>query len=290
MRKLHAALLAGGLFVAGGTAQADVILNIGGPAEIKYNGVTTEDFAGTYGNESTFGVGYVTTIQKIGGGSPFLFVDNLVPTGERLFFVLYGMADAQISPAGPGVNIWNEGCTGGPCDGKIHIDFYAVPNGSIDPRELANTNRTAFDAFTGITDIGTAIMKWTLDTGAAPNAGDGGYDESTSQLFQTATSATLPATGVGNFFASCVSFVGADECGQFDTNFFTTHSGVQSDFLGLFDLRERDPILNPEVDASWDGLIHDPVIARAIPEPTTLGLLGLATLGFGFLARRRKAA
>jgi hypothetical protein len=287
-------------FGISGAGAAPVIANIPGPAELKYNGVTTEDWTGgtigattiTNGNESTFGIGQVTTIQNI-ASSNFLFVDKLVPTGQRLFFVLYGIADAQVTGAGP-FQIWNEGCTGGSCDGKIHIDFYAVPNATPDSRNLPNTNRTGFSTFTGITDIGTPIMKWTLDTGAAPDLGDGGYDESTSQLFQVVSSANLPATGAGNFFASCALFGGTDECAMFDTNGFTTNSGVQADFRGLFDLQLVTAIdleaNGGPIDATWDGKIHDPVDLRAIPEPATLGILGLAALSVGFLARRRKVA
>ena len=217
---LLGAVAAGAFGLAASSASAGAISQVAGPFEIKYNGVTTEDWKGgtigsttiTNGNESTFGIGEITTIQNTNNGS-FLFVDNLIPTGQRIFFVLYGIADAQINGSGP-VDIYNVGCTGGSCDGKIHVDFYAVPNATPDVRNLADTNRTGFSTFTGITDTGTKIMQWVLEPGAHADLGDGGFDESTASLFQTVSSSSLPATGGGNFFASCVLFGGPnDQCG-----------------------------------------------------------------------------
>jgi PEP-CTERM motif len=282
------------------TATAAVITPTSGPVIIKYDGGTTENVgAGTCTTyslagvpsgcaETTWGVGNVTTIQKNDGSGTNLFVDNV---GARIFFMIYGIADAKIEANGPNFNIYNVGCdTGDPeCDGKIHIDFYSVPTGTLAPYTLAETNRIDLNEFTGITDIGTPIMKWTMDTGApnaAPSADLLPYDELLTQLFQTVSATSLPATGSGEFYASCVLFGGTDECAQYNTNSFITGSGVLADFFGGFHLRLQTAFDPHHED--WEGVIFDPVITNAIPEPTTLALLGLGMLGAGLL-RRRKA-
>ena len=290
------------LSLLGGVAAEAAVINVGypGPVIIKFDGATVENagaglcttFTGGVPSgcaETTWGVGNITTIQANDGSGNNWFVDNAGATGPRIFFMIYGIADARVETVGPGnVNIYNVGCNSGAgCDGKIHIDFYTVAHGTSAPYTTGTpADRTGFSTFTGITDIGTPLMKWTLDTGTVPDDPATPFNELLTTLFQTVGSDSLPTTGGGQFFASCVPFGGTDECGKFDNNSFLTLTGLLADFLGGFHLRE-----NTAADAanpSWPGVIFDPVITTAIPEPMTLGIVGTTLLGFGLLRRRRE--
>ena len=79
------------------------------------------------------------------------------------------------------------GCTGAPCDGKIHIDFYALPNatgtnfGVADPAGLTVADRAlagGWDQFDGITNVvgGSLLMKWELVAGLQTTPPSGGSD------------------------------------------------------------------------------------------------------------------
>lgn len=255
----------------------------GGPVEIQYNGVTTEN--GTFAaDETTWGASFVTAMYEFGNNSN-LFYSSGIPGIDRIGVLLYGMGDAQVTQTAPGAfNIYNVGCTAAPCDGKIHVDLYLLPNsagtnfGAPDPAGLTINDRTGFSSFTGITN-GSLFMQWEMVAGIQTVDDPGtAFDETTAVLVQHVTSQTLPATGTGDFLANCV---GGPGCSLFDTN---SQAGG-ADFFGRFTLSAA--LTAGQLANGWEGIISDP-IETAVPEPGTLGLVGLSVLAAGFLARRRE--
>jgi len=106
-------------------------------------------------------------------------------------------------------------------------------------------------------------------------------------LSQTATGATLPASGVGSFYANCIS---GDGCSEFKTGSF---GAVLATFFGIFDLHDNTTSLDPSEQAraaaGWPGSDSDPILAfSAVPEPASLALLGSALAFFGVAVRRRR--
>ena len=142
------ALFGGALSLLGAVAAEADVINVGypGPVIIKVDGATVETGAGPCSGftaagaptgcaETTWGVGNITTIQANDGSGNNWFVDHEGATGPRIFFMIYGIADARIESLPSGnFNIYNVGCNDGTgCDGKIHIDFYTEAHGAIAP-------------------------------------------------------------------------------------------------------------------------------------------------------------
>jgi hypothetical protein len=229
---------------------------------------------GTY-NETTFGVGRFTSIASEPGSFPTVWQQG--DAGEQLLVFIYGVADEDI--LGPDVSgnytILNTGCLGGDCDGKIHMDVYAVPTGQffgfVQPNGLSTSDRTGFDTFAGITDIGELVYKSEFTQGAR---GINGADD----MVQTTRAGTLPTTGSGAWLADCVA---GPACVWFDSN----SQDNSSDFFGQFTLQIAAAPLQAN---GWLGYNNDPILTNAIPEPGIFALLGGGLLGLGFAGRMRK--
>jgi hypothetical protein len=155
----------------------------------------------------------------------------------------------------------------GGADGKIHIDFYRDTTGGTNPSFTDTmaagaqiTDRTGFSTFTGITD-GALEMAWEFvpspltlaDPLALPTT-----------LFQNISSATVPISGDGNFFAECIA---GPLCGTFNSNSQTTGVGSPADFNGGYDLTptatNQVPIIAGALSNGWLLNIEDPVLATA---------------------------
>ena len=229
--------------------------------------------------------------------------------GDRLYYMIYGIADLVIDNPGGGstFNIYNIGCTGGvgvaACDGKIHIDIYRTTSTIVNLTLKDPHNRTGFGTYSGVTDLpGSLYLGLTFSPGKV--TGSGALRDSAT-LFQTTNSALLPASGTGTFFADVnAGAAGGSARAKWDSNGIDTGIGTLVDFDGNFTLKPN--IRNGAggipggtgactaaavaANTCFGGLINDPVQAIALPEPGSLALAGLALAGLAAVGRRARAA
>jgi hypothetical protein len=287
IKKIAAAVTLGLMSLA---ASASTLSDVTGDVEIKLGGLTTETQLAAGTNETTWGVGYLESIASFSNLSKW----TSGTTDGYLYYMLYGIADLSLIPVtGGGVDIYNVGATGGPADGKIHLDLYwsATQIATIDQLKTANpAGRTGYDSYNLLSGLGPAYLKLTfggdiqqLDRTETPLV-----DETTATMVQRASAATLPTSGVGSFF---LDVVGGTAAGQWDTN----GQDFGHDMSGNFTLRPNyGPGRNPnctlaQVTAGvcFAGLINDPIITSKVPEPASLALFGLGLAGLAGLRRRR---
>jgi hypothetical protein len=254
---------------------------------MKIQGVTTEANTHAGSDETTWGWGYVTSIENASTFGTLWQQSSPLFGNATLAFMIYGIADLSIVPGGfNGFQIYNVGCTGGTsCDGKIHVDFYldaSTATGGTNPGPgaggLTTADRTGFDSLNQITTDGTLFMKWEFTPGGILDNPGSLIDESIATLFQDVTGATLPASGLGFFDADCVAGPG---CNIFGNAFLT------NELQGDFTLSGIDSPTDPRRVNGWAGVINDPVTGIiAAPAPATAIVFGTALLGLIALRRR----
>lgn len=274
-----------------------------GPLNIKYSGYTTASKLTAGSNEATWGAGFVTTFHEFGNPANVLWSNS---GAEKISYLFYGIADANITGSGP-FNIYNIGCSGGACDGKIHLDMYLNPTGgafnNTSPAGLQTSDRTGFGSMTGITD-GVLLARFELVAGIETVNAPGGtqplFDERSATMVQHVSATTLPATGDGSFYANCVTGPLCDGS-VYDVNLNSDallvpgnpyNPSGRADILAQYTLKPvaaKTPFgsNNPIWINGWRGDTFDPVTAFAVPEPGVLALFGAGLLGLGGMARRR---
>ncbi len=254
-----------------------------------------------YLNETTYGIGRITTIQDSSGNIDLWQAGN---NGEQLMIFLYGIADA-VNQGGSNSrpNLYNVGCQGGgDCDSKIHWDVYKISNASyIANGGLAgySTNaRKTFSTFNGITNnidpsnnidptiASQLVFKMTFAPGIVTSGQTlNGFNTLLAELVQTVNSGTLPTTGEGAWLGNCVP--GTPACsGVNGVNFNTNSEPNGTDFFGQFTL--TDQLTQQAVNSGWRGFSNDPILtvnAVPVPEPSALLLLSGGLLGLSAVRR-----
>lgn len=236
-----------------------------GPVKFKFSHFTVGTLypPGTFlpvgsadGIEDAWGIAKVTTINKDGADPDILWSDGTA--GEELTVMFYGLDDnfVSIPLLGPG-EIDSIGVAAG-----AHLDAYLDSTPDFSAAGGAGA-RTGFGSYPTVTD-GSLFLSTLFAPGVHGDA----------TLLHELVFLASPFTGLGSGFAEVT---GGSHAGMFESNQFVGGADLKIDFTtGVIG-----------APAGWVTHGEDPVRGTALPEPASLGLLGLGLAGL--FARRKKA-
>lgn len=212
-------------------------------------------------------------------GSP-LWYDG--KDGEQITGIFYGITDAIVDLTNyPNTQIWGVGGL---------VDFY-LDSGTIWDPTLGSGGRTAVNQYTTVTDGATFFSGM-----FAPGALMGDLDSTNDYITFANAFNFAQNKGVGSFFVNIIATEG-DYSLIFNSNAMLVNNDLYAagynpgfddagnpvpnvDFIAQFNS-------NPTRVSDWLVTDFDPARGGAVPEPSTLILLGMGLLGIGVARRFR---
>ncbi|HYW75861.1 MAG TPA: PEP-CTERM sorting domain-containing protein [Gammaproteobacteria bacterium] len=240
----------------------------------EYSGATT-----SYA-DNTWGIGKVDSVltgtvgtpnETINPGGSTLFSEN---PGGHLYFMFYGLTNNGTFTCGSNTCLNS-------ADG--HFDLYYNTN-NLTLSSLTTGNRTAADAFTGITDQGTLLASFDFVPGVV--SGD-----NTTTLSGTAPGSVISGSanqGSATSYLAVNTAAGGAWASALNSNFFLYNTNGDP-LPGAADVYNNTTYYS-DPNASTTGFnltYNDPATAAFVPEPSSLLIFGAGLIVLGFMSRRR---